>query len=77
MKLKSEKIDKKSNKLSKESFLIFKSWGSFSRRSVSRVFNNDTIEKDDEDLEKDIKDLISESFQKLEIPKYLLKYPNN
>ena len=69
--LKLIKRKEKFKNLSKEDLVILKSWGNYSKRSKSRTL---TFQKDE--LEKDVKDLILESFQKIDIPKYLINYPN-
>ena len=59
--------------LNKEKLIIFKSWGPLSNRSASRVLNvNEML--NDYRLNENIKNKILKSFQKLQIPEYLIKY---
>jgi AAA+ superfamily predicted ATPase len=59
--------------LNKEKPVIFKSWGPLSKRSAARILDiNEML--NDYHLNKNIKNTVLKSFQKLKIPEYLIKY---
>jgi AAA+ superfamily predicted ATPase len=71
--LKPNTFEMASKPLNREKLVPFKSWGPLSKRSASRVLNADKL-TNEYNVEDGLKDKIIHSFQKLEIPKYLIKY---
>lgn len=72
-KLKPKTFEITSKPLNKEKLVAFKSWGPLSKRSASRVLNVDKM-TNEYNVEDSLKDMILHSFQKLEIPEYLIKH---
>ena len=62
-----------SKPLNKEKLVAFKSWGPLSKRSAARILNVDKL-TNEYNVEDGLKDAILDSFQKLDIPKNLIKY---
>ena len=60
----------------KEKLILFKDWGNLSRRRIPFFLNLKEIQKNKK-IEKDSESSVSESFSKINLPKFLFKYPND